>query len=78
MDGDFIFILARLRKLDLLSEVVPFIFRRSFDSQISRIGELIEDDAIYIKVAAQILVPESQHKIDFFEVADILNSFTIE
>lgn len=69
MDADFVFILGRLKTLDLFSELVPIIFRRSFDSRISRLRELIKDDVIYIKVAAQILVPESQHKIDFFEVA---------
>lgn len=61
-----------MHHLELTSEVVPTMFRISFNHYVCGIGELIKNDLIYAKVVAAILVPESQ---DFLKVGK--NTFTI-
>ncbi|CAN6273727.1 unnamed protein product [Urochloa humidicola] len=68
MNREFISIFGYLANLEFTSASVRQIFRKSFDSRISHIGELIKDDLVYAQVTAKILIPESQCESDFFKL----------
>ncbi|CAO2162657.1 unnamed protein product [Urochloa humidicola] len=65
MNGEFIQVFGCLANFEFTAAHVPIIFRKSFDSRISQIGELIKDNLVYEQVTAKILIPESQHDFDF-------------
>ncbi|CAO2172000.1 unnamed protein product [Urochloa humidicola] len=68
LDADFISQIGLLHYRDITLKQVPKILRESFDEHVCRLSEHIENDLMYARVLARVLVPELAPKYDFFKL----------